>query len=310
MKKAAEKFSFKYLLFGSLIVLVAINILIELPQAVQLVETKVLAQNVIKPKVQNVAGVSKANIPQSKNNPMLTFSGSAVIAQDIDSGFVFFAKDPNKRVPIASTTKIMTALVAAEYFQAGQVLTVPEYLAGGSTMGLKNGEQLNFRSLLYGMLLNSGNDAAYTIASNYPGGFDEFVRAMNEKARSLGLLNTHFDNPAGFDSSTHFSSASDLAKIAQIAYQNYQIARIVATKNTTVSSTDKAVVHSLRNLNKLLDIPGVIGFKTGYTAVAKENLVTLMEKDDHKILTVVLGSDDRFGETKALLDWVIGNFVW
>lgn len=310
MKKAASSFPIKHLLFGGLIIMVGINVLLGLPKAVGLVETKVLPQNVAKEKPQNVAGVSKSNIPQSRGIKAPELSAAAVIAQDTETGFVFFAKDPNKRVPIASTTKIMTALVAAEHYQGGQILTVPNDLPGGSSMGLKVGEQLSFRSLLYGLLLNSGNDAAYSLAVNYLGGFEGFVLAMNEKAKELGLINTHFDNPAGFDGPNHFSSASDLAKIAIEAYKNYQIARVVATKNTTVSSTDKAVIHSLHNLNRLLDIPGVVGFKTGYTAVAKENLVTLMEKDDTKILTVVLGSDDRFGETKTLLDWINGSFTW
>ncbi|MDO8638989.1 MAG: D-alanyl-D-alanine carboxypeptidase, partial [Candidatus Daviesbacteria bacterium] len=169
---------------------------------------------------------------------------------------------------------------------------------------------LSFRSLLYGMLLNSGNDAAYTIAQNYSGGLDAFVVAMNNKAISLGLLNTHFTNPAGFDSLGHYSSAEDLAKIATIAIENPQLSRVVSTKETSVASIDKSTIHSLKNLNKLLDEPGVLGIKTGTTPLARENLVGLVERNGHKILTVVLGSNDRFGETNKLLDWTYSNFVW
>ena len=205
----------------------------------------------------------------------------------------------------------MTAVVASDYFQQSQILTVTDAsLVGGSNMGLKAGEQLTFRSLLYGMLLNSGNDAAYTIAANFPGGVNAFVNAMNQKAKSLGLVNTHFDNPAGFDSSNHFSSAFDLAKIAALASENPQLSRAFAARQATVASTDLVTIHLLKNLNKLLGLPGVIGMKTGTTPEARENLVGLVERDNHKILTVVLGSEDRFGETQKLMDWAYANFRW
>lgn len=170
---------------------------------------------------------------------------------------------------------------------------------------------MSFRSLLYGMLLNSGNDASFAIAENFPGGVEEFVAAMNRKAQDLGLQDTNFDNPAGFDNPKHFSSASDLAEIAQEALKNAQLARIFATKDTEVVSWDKRYKHQLSNLNKLLSkVHGVLGVKTGYTKEAKENLVTLVEREGHRLLLVVLGSDDRFGETESLIEWAYGNFVW
>ncbi|MFH1536262.1 MAG: D-alanyl-D-alanine carboxypeptidase, partial [Patescibacteria group bacterium] len=181
----------------------------------------------------------------------------------------------------------------------------------GSRVGLFNGEDLSFRSLLYGMLLNSGNDAAFTLAENYPGGILGFVSAMNKKVLELGLQNTHFDNPAGFDSPNHYSSASDLAKITQEALKDSTLTRIFATKETNIVSLDKKYTHQLFNLNKLLEkVRGVVGVKTGTTEEAKENLVTLVERDGRKILLVVLGSNDRFLETTRLIDWVDSNFAW
>lgn len=297
-------------LYAVLALLLSINILLGLPKAVDLVENRVSAANT--EEVPQVAGVEKRILmPRGKNIPAPVFSATAVLSEDMDSKTLLFVKDPNKRVPIASTTKIMTALVASEYFKANDVLTVLDLSqASGSTMGLRVGEQMSFRGILYGLLLNSGNDAAYTIAQNYPGGVPGFVGAMNSKSQYLGLLNTHFDNPAGFDSPYHFSSAYDLGKIAVAAMENYQFARVVSTKETEVSSLDKSVVHSLKNLNKLLDTPGVLGIKTGTTPQAKENLVGLIERDGHKILTVILGSDDRFGETQKLNDWVFNNYDW
>ncbi len=299
--------------------ILSISVLVELPQAVNLVQSRVEASNIPTNKVIAVGElqppveiVKTVPIPQNQGFPPPIIYATAVVVRDLATNTLLFGQEQDKKVPIASTTKIMTALVAVEHFKPNEVLVAPENILSisGSTMGLKPGEQLSFRSLLYGMLLNSGNDAAYTIAQNYSGGLDAFVSAMNEKAVSLGLLNTHFTNPAGFDSLDHYSSADDLAKIASTAIENPQLSRVVSTKETSVASIDKLTIHSLKNLNKLLDEPGVLGIKTGTTPAAKENLVGLVERDGHKILTVVLGSNDRFGETDKLLNWTYSNFVW
>lgn len=299
--------------------ILSISVLIGLPSATNLVQSRVEASNIPNNKVMSVSEftppveISKPiPVPENQGVPAPLIYATAVVVKDLATNTLLFGKEENQRVPIASTTKIMTALVASEHFKPNEVLTVPENISTiiGSSMGLKPKEQLSFRSLLYGMLLNSGNDAAYTIAQNYPGGLNSFIIAMNEKAVSLGLINTHFTNPAGFDDVNHYSSAEDLAKIASLAIEDSQLARVVSTKETSVASLDKTTIHSLKNLNKLLDEPGVLGIKTGTTPAAKENLVGLVERDGHKILTVVLGSNDRFGETDKLLNWTYSNFVW
>lgn len=307
-------------LYAAAFVLLVVNALINLPKVVGLTEAKVVSSNIFNQVVptgvksgREVAGIEKVKIPpvgQGVTPPQILSTAALIV--DVDTGLPLFNKDANKIVPIASTTKIITALISSAYFKPNEVLTVPEDVlsVGGSSMGLKPGEKINYRSLLYGMLLNSGNDAAYTIAQNYPGGEVEFIKVMNSKANSLGLANTHFDNPAGFDSPNHFSSAIDLAKIALMAINDPQIARIVATKDTIVTSDDKTIEHPLKNLNKLLDMQGVLGVKTGTTPQARENLVGLIDRNNHKILTVVLGSNDRFGETEKLFDWVYQNYQW
>lgn len=238
-------------------------------------------------------------------------SSLALLIQDFETGRILYSKNIHNRLFPASTTKLMTALVGINNFQLGQVLTVtPGDLVSGSKMGLHSGETVTFRGLLYGMLLNSGNDAAFTIASNFPGGLEAFVAEMNNKVKDLGLEDTHFSNPAGFDSNGHFSSAYDLAIIAKELVKNPQLARIVATKETSVLAMDRSKEHQLSNLNQLLDEPGVIGIKTGFTEKSGENLIGLVERNDHKVLTVILGSTDRFGETKKLIDWVYQNFSW
>lgn len=251
-------------------------------------------------------------LPVSQGIVLPTLSANAVLVKDLETDTILYQKNVNIPVPIASTTKIMTALVGNEFFKPNSVLTVNEGAKiGGAVAGLQVGEVLNFRSVLYAMLLNSGNDAAFTIAENYPGGVASFVAAMNQKASDLSLRNTHFENPAGFDSESHYSSAADLAVITQEALKDGQLSRIFATKNTEVASLDKKHTHQLQNLNKLLtSVPGVLGVKTGYTELAKENLVTLVERDGHRVLTIVLGSDDRFGDSTKLIEWTFQNYQW
>ena len=261
----------------------------------------------------DVAGVQIYNVPPvGKNIPNPNLSAKSVLVMDLNSETILYQKQSVMELPIASTTKIMTALVASKYFKANSVLTVNEGAkVSGAKVGLITGEELSFRSLLYGMLLNSGNDAAFVIAENYPGGINGFVTAMNEESIRLGLENTHFDNPAGFDSPKHYSSAEDLYKITREALKDTNLAKIFATKDTEILSIDKKHKFSLHNLNKLLStVTGVMGIKTGFTDAAKENLVTLVSRDDKKILTVVLGSNDRFGESTALIEWAYANFQW
>ena len=258
-------------------------------------------------------GIQKFILPPfNKGDVLPIVSAKAILVKDLSTDTALFEYNANLSLPIASTTKIMTALVASEYFKPNSVLVVGDGAnISGARVGLTKGESLSFRALLYGLLLNSGNDAAYTIAENYPGGVDGFVTAMNQKAKLLNLVSSHFDNPAGFDSPRHFSSASDLAMISQESLKDGNLARIFATKDTEVSSLDKKYNHRLVNLNKLLSqVTGVLGIKTGFTEAAKENLVTLVDRNGHKVLIIVLGSDDRFGESTKIIEWAYSNFVW
>lgn len=302
----------KYYLYCAGLILVAISAVILLPfflgAADKLLSTPQIPQN-----NSEVAGIQKYNIPPiGRDLPVPDFSAKAVSVKDLATDAILFQKEAGVSLPIASTTKIITALVASEYFKQNSILTVGTSAnTPGSRVGLMKGEQLSFRALLYGMLLNSGNDAAYTLAENYPGGVSEFVSAMNKKVAQLGLKNTHFDNPAGFDSPNHFSSASDLAEISEEALKDSTLSRIFVTKETSIMSLNRKNSHQLYNLNKLLtSVKGVLGVKTGTTEEAKENLVTLIERENHRVLIVLLGSTDRFGETTKLIDWTYANFEW
>lgn len=302
----------RYYFYSAGLILLAIAIATVVPFLVDSMDSLLISLQIPQNNSQ-VAGIQKYNIPPiSKNLPLPNFAARAVLIKDLTTNTTLYQKDADVSLPIASTTKIMTSLVASEYFKQNSILTVESSAnTPGSKVGLVNGENLTFRSLLYGMLLNSGNDAAYTIAENYPGKILGFISAMNKKVLELSLKNTHFDNPAGFDSPNHYSSAADLSKITEEALKDYQLARIFATKETNIVSLNKKYTHQLLNLNKLLSqINGVLGVKTGTTREAKENLVTLVERDGHRVLLVVLGSNDRFGETTRLIDWTYTNFTW
>lgn len=302
----------KYYLYSAGLILFAIILITLIPIAVDFAQDSFISLQVPENN-SNIAGIQKYNIPPvSKNLPLPNFSAKAILIKDISGDSVLFQKDADSVFPIGSTTKIMTALIGIEHFKQNDVLTVR---AGssipGSKIGLFNNEDLSFRSLLYGMLLSSGNDAAYTIAENFPGGVLGFVSQMNKKAKELNLENTSFDNPAGFDSANNFSTAKDLAKVTEESLKDATLSRIFATKETDILSLDKKYTHKLYNLNKLLSqVSGVLGVKTGTTPLSKENLVTLVERDKKRVLIVLLGSDDRFGETTKLIDWVYSNFTW
>lgn len=314
-KETSKKIIFLTYIFSTL--LLTVGFLVGTPRAVKIVESNLTflgnqKQEKLEPINQEARGLEKSSLGKAIGDlPSLNLKAKAVLVKDFDTGQIFFEKNMDAKLSPASTTKIMTALVAVEHFRSADILTVTQdSLIGGSTMGLKFGEQLTFRSLLYGMMLNSGNDAAFTIAANFPGGIPAFVTKMNQKARELGLASTHFDNPAGFDSPTHYSSAADLFEIGKAVALNAQLAKVVATKETSVISWDKSNSHNLKNLNKLLPEEGVLGIKTGYTEGAGESFVGLVERKNHKIITVVLNSEDRFGETKSLINWVYDNFSW
>lgn len=238
-------------------------------------------------------------------------SARSAVVMDAESGAILLAKEPDLRLLPASTTKIMTAIIALEHYRPDQVLTVSESKIEGSVIGLLPGEQLTAESLLYGMLIGSGNDAAWVLAENFPQGVAGFVWAMNQKAQETGLKNTHFTNPAGLDEANHYSTASDLAHLALEALKNPVFARVVGTSGTTITDVSGEVTHYLQNTNELvLETAEVKGIKTGWTQNAGECLVSLIKKDQRKLIVVLLGSSDRFGETKEIISWVFDNFTW
>lgn len=240
-----------------------------------------------------------------------TLTARAVYAMDVDSGVTLYEKNADERLLPASTTKIITALVALDYYPLDKVLTVGSLNVDGQKMRLVPGERIKVADLITGLLVYSANDAAEVLAQNYEGGKVNFVNDMNRKAKEIFLRDTLYRNPAGYDEEGQFTTARDLARLAAYAMKYDFFAKTVARKEAYAESVDKKFKHKLTNLNQLIgEVQGVLGVKTGWTEKAKENLVTYLERDGKKIMIVVLGSDDRFGETQKLIDWIFSNFTW
>ncbi len=241
--------------------------------------------------------------------PEITAGGTVVL--DVDSGVFLYTRNGESSFAPASTTKILTALVALDTYKLDDVVTVKTVVNDGQVMGLIPGERITVENLLYGALIHSGNDAAYALAEYYPGGVGKFIEAMNVKAKELHLTHSTFTNPVGYDDPNHKMTPLDLARLARAALDNKTIVKMVAIPEITISDVTHTYFHPLKNVNQLLGkIPGVAGIKTGWTEEAGENLVTLVERGGHRVIIVVLQSKDRFKETAALIDWVFANYSW
>ncbi|MFC1727351.1 D-alanyl-D-alanine carboxypeptidase family protein [Patescibacteria group bacterium] len=238
---------------------------------------------------------------------------------DRDSAVVMAEKNSSQQLLPASTVKIMTALVALDHYQPNDVLTGNNLRHQGQVMEIGQGERLTFLSLLYGLLVSSANDAAEVLAQNYPGGKSNFVAMMNQKARKLNLFGTYYSNPSGLNddwegnllAGLSITTSLDLARLSLEALKNPLFAKVVSTQKTTVFDITGQSAHQLYNINQLLGrVEGVKGIKTGWTEDAQECLVTYVERNGRRVVLVVLGSQDRFGETNILIDWVFENFQW
>ena len=243
--------------------------------------------------------VEKGSLPQ--------LSSQAAIILDRNSQVILFSKNPQLRFSLASTTKIMTAMIALHHYKPDDILTVKRSYVEGSALNFYYGEQLHFIDLMYAMLLPSANDAAQAIADNYPGGETAFVAQMNTKANSLHLYNTHYADPIGLVDDGDYSTVVDMAHLASYAITNPTFAQIVSTKYKTISDVNFTRQYQLTNLNELLGVEGVNGIKTGNTEGAKEVLVTSAVKNGHAYIIVVMDGNDWFGDTLKLLKYIDTN---
>lgn len=233
----------------------------------------------------------------------LETSAQSAVLIEADSGNIIYEKNAHTRLPMASTTKIMTALVAAENSSLSDEVTVPPAACGveGSSIYLVPGEKLTMEQLLYAMLLESANDAAAAIAIHISGSIEGFAALMNEKAAELSLADTHFSNPHGLYADDHYTTAEDLARIAACALRNDDIRRIVSTYKHTIPLHGDEGVRVLINHNRLLRMSDdVIGVKTGFTKKSGRCLVSAAERDGVCVIAVTLNAPDDWNDHLAM----------
>ena len=231
--------------------------------------------------------------------PAQGISAKNAILIDCTSGRVLQEKNSDQKSLIASTTKIMTALVICERCNVLDRMRIPNEAVGieGSSIYLRKGEILTIQDLLYGLMLHSGNDAAVALAIYCAGTIEEFSQLMNDKARSLGMQNTHFENPHGLDTPNHYSTANDLAILTSYAMNNPIFEKIVSTKTVTVGN------RTLKNHNKLLWLlKGADGVKTGYTKAAGRILVSSAKRDGRRLVAVTIDDPNDWQDHQALME--------
>lgn len=262
------------------------------------------------PRVKSAYIHSDSQVPSFSCSTLPELEALSFNIYDITSKSVICQRQPNLSLYPASTTKMMTALVALDIYTPDQILTV--YSADhsiGHTMDLLPNDQLTASNLIYGLLVSSGNDAALALAENHPQGYSAYISAMNAKTHQLNLKNTYFTNVSGVEDESHTTTASDLTMIALEGLKHPLFAQAVATQKITVTSL-KGNSYPLYSTNKLLKRDNISGIKTGWTPSAGECLLTLYTQEGHQIIITLLGSPDRFGETELILNWLENNLSW
>lgn len=272
------------------------------------------------------SGLWRGEVFAASPPPVIEAAAGAVI--EIRTGEVLYNKDMNLQLEPASTTKIMTCILALENLEPDTVVEIDREtaLTGGSKINLVEGEQITVQELLYGLMLPSANDAAVALAKTVAGTVEDFAAMMNAKARELGAVNTNFVNPNGLHAEGHVSTCYDLALIAQYAMQNPSFRKLVTTYTHTIPATNKTPERELTNTNRLLHdyetsvyVNGVLrycrydgctGIKTGYTPQAGACLVSGARLYDTEVISVVMNTSDlgRFADSIALLDFALGNY--
>lgn len=232
-------------------------------------------------------------------------SAKSGLIYDLTSKKVLFSKNPKEKLPMASLTKIMTAIIALEAPRKNEYVVSSDDLVGEDSMGVSVGEKYSLDELLYGLILTSGNDAAETLAGNFYGKRDKFIKAMNDKAKTLGLKDTHFTNPTGLEGDgDQYTTSYDLLVITNYAMQFPLFRKVVNTFDFHIPYLVNHKEFYLENeTNLLTSYPGVMGVKDGYTPEAGLCLVTYLNYKNHKIIGIILGSNNRKQEMKDLLDY-------
>jgi D-alanyl-D-alanine carboxypeptidase (penicillin-binding protein 5/6) len=244
-----------------------------------------------------------------KNKPIL--STNYYILLDNDSNQIIVSQNENSRIFPASTTKLATALTALNIYPLEEVVSIPSDYVDGKVMELKAGEKVTIKTLVAGLLIFSANDAAFNLANHYPQGVTGFINQMNNLVSKYGLKNTHFVNFDGLHNENHYSTPYDLAQLGRLASQNPTLRQYVKTKSMDLSDINGQIIHHVVSTNELLGVvPEIEGLKTGWTPEASGSFIGLLNINGHYLISVVAQSEDRFNDTKALIDWAKNNLTW
>ena len=247
----------------------------------------------------------------NKLSANIEVSAKGAVLVEADSGNAVFEKNANKRMPMASTTKIMTALTVLHSVPITDTVIIPRGACGieGSSVYLREGERFTVEELLYALLLASANDAATALAIHTCGSVDAFAEKMNEHAHSLGLSNTHFVNPHGLHDERHYTTAYELALIARAASRNATFKRITSTQKTVIRRDSKESARLLVNHNRLLSsYEGCFGIKTGFTKASGRCLVSAAQRDGMTFIAVTLNAPDDWNDHKAMFNAAFSQY--
>ena len=250
----------------------------------------------------------------SKISDEPTVHSKNIIVIDRKTLLPLYEKNAYTKVPMASTTKILTCIIALENSKKTDIVTVSKKAASvsGSTLGLKTNMKISMNDLLYGLMLRSGNDCAIAIAEHISGSVEDFSKLMNSKAFELGLHNSNFVTPHGLDNENHYTTAFDLAILTDYALKNSDFKKIVSTKKTTISLNNYP--REISNTNELLgNLDGVYGVKTGFTFEAGRCLVSACTRGNLDIIVVVLGADTksiRTNDSRNLINYILANYEY
>jgi len=254
-------------------------------------------------------------IPKLKHESLEPdIEAKAALIMDYDTGILLYEKNIHEKLPMASLTKIMTAILILENHDLDEIVAVESDFAGlqGVRVWLRQYERLTVESLLKALLIRSAGDAAIALSDFHSGSVEAFVDAMNRRAKELNLSNTHFKNPIGLDEDDHYSSAYDLAHLSKYAMNMRAFRNIVRLDGATIKSVDGRFSHSFESTNYLLNsYLDILGVKTGTTDAAGASLINLARSDSgHEVIAVLLNSPQRFQENKSMIDWAFRSYSW
>lgn len=271
-------------------------------------------------------GYNSFSYAENSQEQNLNLYSEAAVLIDAKTGSILYGKNAKEKMYPASTTKILTAILALEKCNLNDVVTVSKSAvdaipAGYSSAYLSEGEQMSVKDLLAVFLVHSANDAGFVLAEHISGSIENFAKLMNEKATEIGCTNTHFTNPSGIQDENHYTTAYDLSLIAKYCMENSTFRSYVSSRSCTVSPTNKSEARTYNNTNDLLNpsseyyLENCIGIKTGYTSEAKNCLISAYSKDDLELICVILGADQtetgdsaRYVDSISLFDYGVSNF--